>query len=67
MTFAEDLQHPVSYETDEIRGLQLRIYREIGILAVAAALNVSAEECEPFGEVDIGDKASMPRGDERAA
>ena len=47
--------------------LQLRLYREIGILAVAAALNVSAEAREPIAERSLADLPAVLRGDDIAA
>jgi hypothetical protein len=67
MIVAEDVQHPVPQETEDARDLQLRLYRDIGIAAVAAALVVGAERREPIGEPGLADVAAVPRGDDRAA
>lgn len=67
MTLADNVQHSFPQEIEEIRGLQLRIYREIGILAVAAELNVSTEQCELLGEADVDDKNSVQGKDGMAA
>ena len=67
MISAEDVRHPVPQKTEDARDLQLRLYREIGIAAVAAALEVGAERREPIGEPGLADVASVPCGDDRAA
>ena len=67
MISAEDVQHPVPQKTEDARDLQLRLYREIGISAVAAALEVGAEQREPIGEPGLADVPSELRGDDLAA
>jgi hypothetical protein len=67
MIFAKDVQHPVPQKTEDARDLQLRLYREIGISAVAAALAVGAERRELADELGLADVSSVRRDDDLAA
>ncbi len=66
MIFAKDVQHIASQKSEDARDLQLRLYRDIGISAVAAALNVLAERRDPIAEPRCADIPLVQRGDERA-
>lgn len=67
MIFADDVQCPLPRKTEDARDLQLRLYREIGISAVAAALLVGAERREPIAEPGLANLPAEPRGDDLAA
>jgi hypothetical protein len=59
----DDIRQPIEYARD----LQLRLYREIGISAVAAALNVSVEPPEPVAKPSRAEIPAVLRGDDLAA
>jgi hypothetical protein len=67
MIFKRDFHHPVPHKTEDAHDLQLRLYREIGISAVAAALEVGAERREPIGEPGLAEAPTVARGDVLAA
>lgn len=67
MISAEDVQHRLPRNTEDARDLQLRLYRQIGISAVAAALNVGAERHEPIVQPSHADIPAVLRGDDLAA
>ena len=67
MIFKRDFQHPVPDKTEDARDLQLRLYREIGISAVAAALEVGAKRREPIGEPSLTEAPVAAPGADLAA
>ena len=66
MIRAENAQHPVSQKTQTARELQLKLFHEIGIAAVAAALAARAKQREPVAELEPADVGS-PRSDDDLA
>lgn len=67
MICAEEFQRPVPKKIEDARALQLRLYREIGISAVAAALAIGAQRREPISESRLADAPVIPRADDLAA
>ena len=67
MISAEDAQLDRPQMPQDAHDLQLRFYREIGISAVAAALNVSGEGREPAAEPSLAEVPAVLRADDLAA
>jgi hypothetical protein len=63
MISIEEMKHRVPRVTEDVHDLQLRLYREIGISAVAAALNVSAERQNTPAERRLADLPAVLRDD----
>jgi hypothetical protein len=67
MISIEEMKHRVPRVTEDVHDLQLRLYREIGISAVAAALNVGVERQDTSAELRLTDLPAVLRGDDLAA
>ena len=60
------LQRQIPRPTQDARDLIARLYREIGISAVAAALQLPAKKAEPYRPA-LKDIPAILRGEDRAA
>lgn len=66
MNLEDLLKRPVPQPTQDARDLQTMLYREIGISAVAAALNATSESRKPREE-PVHELPAILRGDDVAA
>ena len=61
------LQTPVAEDVEHARALQLRLYREIGVSAVATALEISLETPVESNSINCAVSSATDREHQKAA